>query len=119
MIEQELVMEWAIQTAIALAIVVLGHIVTKTLVSLVKSGLNRKKIEPVVVGFVGHILNVVLLVGIYIAAIVQLGVDTTSLVAILGAAGLAVGFCPKRLTFEFRFGHYHCGIAPVPLWRFY
>jgi small conductance mechanosensitive channel len=53
--------------------------------------LAKAKMDEILINFVTSILNTILLLFIIIAALNQLGVDTTSLIALLGAAGLAVG----------------------------
>ncbi|MCB1960391.1 MAG: mechanosensitive ion channel [Rhodocyclaceae bacterium] len=53
--------------------------------------LTRSNMDVMLVNFVLSIANGVLLLVVIIAALNQLGVDTTSLVALIGAAGLAIG----------------------------
>lgn len=86
------VMPWAIKAIIALAIFIIGRIVVKIIVNLVKKVLSHsKKMDEMLINFIGSIVNAVLLLFVIIAALDQLGVDTTSLVALIGAAGLAIG----------------------------
>ena len=89
---QDYAVPWGIKIALALAIFVIGRWVVKILVNLVKKLLNRsEKMDEMLVNFVASIINAVLLLFVVIAALDQLGVDTTSLVALVGAAGLAIG----------------------------
>ena len=53
--------------------------------------LKKSKMDDILVNFITSILKTILLLFVVIAALNQLGVDTTSLIALLGAAGLAVG----------------------------
>jgi small conductance mechanosensitive channel len=82
---------WLINLVIALAIFFIGRYVAKLLVSLARRMLARSKMDDMLANFVLSILTGVLLLVVIIAALNQLGVDTTSLVALIGAAGLAVG----------------------------
>ena len=83
---------WAIKIVMALVIFVIGRWVVKAVVNLVKKLLNRSgKIDEMLINFVASILNAILLLFVIIASLDQLGVDTTSLVALIGAAGLAIG----------------------------
>jgi len=83
---------WAIKAVIAIAIFVIGKWVVKIIVSLVKKLLNRSEsMDEMLVNFIGSIINAVLILFVIIASLDQLGVDTTSLVALIGAAGLAIG----------------------------
>lgn len=83
---------WGIKIALALLIFVVGRIAVKLIVGLVKKLMNRsQKMDEMLINFVASIINAVLLLFVIIAALDQLGVDTTSLVALIGAAGLAIG----------------------------
>ncbi len=82
---------WIINIGLALAIFLVGRAVARILVSLVGKLMSRAGMDPILVNFVTTIANAGLLLFIVIAALDKLGVDTTSLIAVLGAAGLAVG----------------------------
>jgi small conductance mechanosensitive channel len=82
---------WAIHIGMAIIIFVVGRWLAKLLVALVSRLLQRSKLDAMLVSFFTSILNALLLLLVVIAALEELGVDTTSLVALLGAAGLAVG----------------------------
>ncbi len=77
--------------AIAVAIVLIGRIAVKWIVGLIGKLMTRSHVDSILVNFVSSIVNAVLLLFVLIAALDQLGVDTTSMVALVGAAGLAVG----------------------------
>lgn len=85
------VSQWLISIAFAIAIVVVGRIVVKWLVKLIRKLMVRSDFDPILVNFASSIANAVLLLFVFIAALDQLGVNTTSLIALLGAAGLAIG----------------------------
>jgi small conductance mechanosensitive channel len=53
--------------------------------------LNRKGIDPSIASFLKSVINIILTVVLIIAIINSLGIDTTSFVAILASAGIAVG----------------------------
>jgi len=81
---------WSINIAMALVIFVIGRWLAGMLLNVVDKILVRAKMDAMLVSFVHSILNALLLF-IIIAALDQLGVDTTSFIALIGAAGLAVG----------------------------
>ncbi|EPJ54711.1 MAG: MscS Mechanosensitive ion channel [Osedax symbiont Rs2] len=85
------VLPWIVNIALAIAIFVIGKIVIKMIIGLVRKVLNRSKMDDMLVNFILSIANAVLLLVVMVAALDQLGVDTTSLIAIVGAAGLAIG----------------------------
>ncbi|PIP03027.1 MAG: mechanosensitive ion channel protein MscS [Zetaproteobacteria bacterium CG12_big_fil_rev_8_21_14_0_65_54_13] len=82
---------WAINIAMALAIFVIGRWIAGILLNLLDKILNKAGMDVMLVGFVHSILNALLLLFIIIASLDQLGVNTTSFIALIGAAGLAVG----------------------------
>ena len=85
------VIPWSIQIALAGLILFIGWLVVKGLVSVVEKILKNAKLDEILVGFIVSISRMVLMLLVIIAALDQLGVQTTSLIAMLGAAGLAVG----------------------------
>ena len=99
-----LVMAWLINIAFAIAIVVIGKIVVKWLVKLIRKLMVRADLDPILVNFAGSITNAILLLFVFIAALNQLGVNTTSFIALLGAAGLAVGLALKDSLQNFAAG---------------
>ncbi|MEP7706416.1 mechanosensitive ion channel domain-containing protein [Paraglaciecola sp. 25GB23A] len=85
------VIPWSINIVMALIIYVIGRIIVKILVNLFGKVMARSKYDDMLVDFVKAILNAILMLFVIVASLDRLGVDTTSLVAILGAAGLAIG----------------------------
>jgi len=75
----------------AVVILVVGLWLAKLVRNYVKRVLTNRKLEPTVVYFADSSLWVLLYGVVIIAAVHKLGVETTSLVAMLGAAGLAIG----------------------------
>jgi small-conductance mechanosensitive channel len=65
-----------------------GHYATRHPVG---QALQRTGTDTMLVNFLGSIIYAVLLIAVLLAAVDSLGVNVTSLLAILGAAGLAVG----------------------------
>ncbi|MCP3427947.1 mechanosensitive ion channel family protein [Opacimonas viscosa] len=75
----------------AILIYLVGKIVVKVLVSVFVKVMSKSKYDDMLVDFLKSIVHAVLMLFVIIASLNQLGVNTTSLVAILGAAGLAIG----------------------------
>jgi|SRR5690554_4455869 len=82
---------WGINIVAALLIFIVGRIIAKMLVALLGKVLGRTKLDSILIGFLQAIASAFLLLIIIIAALDQLGVDTTSMIALIGAAGLAIG----------------------------
>lgn len=78
----------------AILLLAVGWLVVKYLKNLF-TGLLAKKMDVSAARFLGQIIHALLLVILFIAVLSQLGVNTTSLLAALGALGLAVGLALK------------------------
>jgi small conductance mechanosensitive channel len=98
------IIPWGINIIFALAIYYVGRLVIKALMSLMCKVLKRSKFDDILVKFIESIISSVLLLFVIVASLNQLGVDTTSLVALLGAAGLAIGFALKDSLSNFAAG---------------
>jgi len=85
------VIPWGINIAFALAIFIVGRIIVKTIIKVVRTIMEKTGTDVILIDFICAIANAILMLFIAIAALDQLGVDTTSLVAVIGAAGLAIG----------------------------
>lgn len=95
---------WLINIGLAVLILVLGRMLVAIAVRIAKALLGRANVDPMLINFVGSILTGLLVLVVFIAAIDQLGVDTTSLVALIGAAGLAIGLALQKSLSNFAAG---------------
>lgn len=89
---------------LAIAIVLIGRVVVRWLMKMARKLMVRSNIDPILINFISTIANVVLLIFVIIAALDQLGVNTTSMIAVLGAAGLAIGLALKDSLQNFAAG---------------
>jgi len=85
------VLPWGINIVMALAIFIIGKFVVKVVVNFSKKLMLKAKVDNILVNFIASIISSILLLFVVIATLDQLGVATTSLIALIGAAGLAVG----------------------------
>ncbi|RLA05557.1 MAG: mechanosensitive ion channel family protein [Gammaproteobacteria bacterium] len=99
-----LIGQFLINIFIAAAIIFVGRIVVRWVIKLLRKLLVRAEIDPILVNFSASITNIVLLLFVLIAALDQIGVNTTSFIALLGAAGLAVGLALKDSLQNFAAG---------------
>ncbi|MFK7975104.1 MAG: mechanosensitive ion channel family protein [Halioglobus sp.] len=95
---------WGIKIALALVIFIIGRMAVAIVVSMIRKLLVARGMDEILVSFLTSILRWVLLLFVIIAALSQLGVDTTSLVALLGAAGLAIGLSLQSSLSNFASG---------------
>ena len=87
----DFVLPWGINIVMALAIFIIGKFIVKLMTNLARKLMIAAKVDVILVNFIASIVNAVLLLFVVIAALDQLGVNTTSLIALIGAAGLAIG----------------------------
>jgi small conductance mechanosensitive channel len=88
----------------ALAIFVVGKWAARLISNLAQSAMRRAKVAPILIGFGGNIIYVGLFMFAALAALNQLGVQTTSFIAIVGAAGLAIGLALQGSLSNFAAG---------------
>ncbi|MEO1079627.1 MAG: mechanosensitive ion channel domain-containing protein [Pseudomonadota bacterium] len=93
-------------TAIVLAILIfyIGRFIVGRIVNVIKSIMLGRGTDETLVNFVCSIVRWLGLLFVVIAALSQLGVDTTSLVALIGAAGLAIGLALQSSLANFAAG---------------
>jgi small conductance mechanosensitive channel len=101
---QGLVVVHGIKIIIALVIFIVGRWIVKAVRNFVKNMLTKKNVDPAVNSFVCSLIYVTLLVFVIIAALAQVGIETTSLIAVLGAASLAIGLALQGSLANFAAG---------------
>lgn len=75
----------------AIAIFVIGRWGAKIVTRLIVRAAQKARIDPTLVGFLNNLIYMLLLMAVSISALTKLGIEATSLTAILAAAGFAVG----------------------------
>ena len=100
----ETLMPYLVSLGMAIAIFVIGRIVAGMIRGLVRKVMGKKQIDPTIIGFVSGLIYAVVMIGVVLAALQKLGVQTTSFVAIIGAAGLAVGLALQGSLSNFAAG---------------
>ncbi|MDY0189913.1 MAG: mechanosensitive ion channel [Desulfuromonas sp.] len=88
----------------AIVILVVGKFIAKLMRSAVQRVLKKSKVDELLISFVGSLSYMALLAFVIIAALNQLGIQTTSFVAIIGAAGLAIGLALQGALSNFAAG---------------
>lgn len=82
---------WSIKILISLTIFIIGQLIAKIISRVLGKVLNHTKLDTILVDFIQSLVQALLLVFVIVAALDQLGVNTNSVIAVLGAAGLAIG----------------------------
>ena len=97
-------LQFLINLVAAAAIFIIGRWVAKAVHRVVVKGMQRADVEPLLVKFLGNILYALLLTFVILAAISRIGIQTASLIAVIGAAGLAVGLALQGSLANFAAG---------------
>ncbi len=88
---RELAMEYLPAMLMAIVTLIIGLWVIALLRKMLKRLFDVKSFDPALEGFLLSLFSVVLKVLLFVSVIQMIGVATTSFIAILGAAGLAIG----------------------------
>ena len=92
---------YGLKVLAALAVFIIGRWVAKGVKKVVERLMTKGKVDPTLISFTANLAYIGLLAFIVIAALGQLGIQTTSFIAILGAAGLAVGLALQGSLVQF------------------
>jgi len=96
--------EFGLKLVTALVIFIIGRWVARWLAGLVQKGMAKTGTDATLGGFLRNIIYIALLTFVVLAAIAQLGVQTTSFIAVLGAAGFAIGLALQGSLANFAAG---------------
>ncbi|HEC42154.1 MAG TPA: mechanosensitive ion channel [Bacteroides sp.] len=87
----DLLVNWAPKAVLAIGLLVVGIIIINRLVRIFRRLLKKREIDSTLIPFLTGLVNITLKAVLIISVIDIVGIKTTSFVAVLGAAGLAVG----------------------------
>lgn len=85
------VLQYGAQVTLALLTFLFGWWLINTLTAKVSGLLQRRKVDPTLHGFIGSLAGIILKVLLLVSVASMIGVETTSFIAVIGAAGLAIG----------------------------
>lgn len=88
----------------AIIILILGRIAAGIGRKIVRRFLEKAKTDPAIIGFVGGLTYFLILTFAVLAALAKFGIQTASFIAILGAAGFAIGFALQGSLSNFAAG---------------
>jgi small conductance mechanosensitive channel len=95
---------YGLKVLAALAVFVVGRWVAKAVSRGIEHLMKRSRIDPTLVRFTANLTYIGLLTFVVLAVLNQLGIQTTSFVAVLGAAGLAIGLALQGSLSNFAAG---------------
>lgn len=87
----ELGLEYAPKLALAILTLLLGLWIISGVTKLIKLSMERSKVDPTLIPFMSSLVSWILKVLLFISVASMIGIATTSFIAVLGAAGLAIG----------------------------
>ncbi|MDD4855011.1 MAG: mechanosensitive ion channel [Sulfuricurvum sp.] len=87
--------EYGLKLLGALAIFLIGKWIAKQFLKLMRRGMEQAQIDATLISFFNNVVYVALIIAIIVAAASNLGINTSSFIAIFGAAGLAIGLALK------------------------
>jgi len=96
--------DFGINVVTAIAIFYIGRLVVRLFVRGLTKVMHAQEVDKTLQTFVSNLVNMVLLMFVIVAAISALGIQTTSLIAVLGAAGLAIGLALQGSLSNFASG---------------
>ncbi|KOO13534.1 MULTISPECIES: small-conductance mechanosensitive channel MscS [Vibrio] len=100
----DLLVQYGVNIISAVLILFIGNIIVKAVANSVSKVLEKKDMDKAVVEFVHGLVRYLLFVIVLIAALGRVGVQTASVVAVIGAAGLAVGLALQGSLSNFAAG---------------
>jgi small conductance mechanosensitive channel len=101
---QEVLTKFGFKIVAAILIFVIGRWLARLLQGWLEKGMLKAHVDPVLVTFTTNLTYAALLIFVVLASLGQLGVQTTSFIAVLGAAGLAVGLALQGSLSNFAAG---------------
>ena len=98
------IIQYGMNIVAALLILIIGKWVAKLVARIIEELMTKSKVEKTLSSFTKNIVYYAILIFVIIAALGQLGVQTNSFVALIGAAGLAVGLALQGSLANFAAG---------------
>lgn len=100
----ELIFSYITNVVIAMLIIIVGLRLARLLSGLVGRVMTKKGMDKTIVDFISAIVRYALIIVTLIAGVSHLGIQTASFIAVLGAAGLAIGLALKGALSNFAAG---------------
>lgn len=108
----QLMQEYAVRFLVALLILVVGFKLSKALAKWVGVLLQRSQMDAAISAFIQSMARIFILIAVIIAALSHLGIQTTTFVTIIGAAGLAIALALQGSLSNFASGILIAGFRP-------
>ncbi len=100
----DLIIQYGINLISAILILFIGNLIVKAIANGIAKILTKKQMDSAVIDFVHALVRYLLFIIVLIAALSRIGVQTASVVAVIGAAGLAIGLALQGSLSNFAAG---------------
>lgn len=110
--------EVGLKVLAAVAFWVIGRWLIGFALNLVRSSLERQKVDPTVLRYVGSIVSVTLNVLLVVGILGYFGIQTTTFAALIAAAGVAIGMAWSGLLAHFAAGAFLVVLRPMKVGDF-
>ena len=101
---QTFVTDYGLKVVGAIIFLIVGRIIAGIARNVVKKVLGKRKVDETVTSFIGTLIYTVVIIAVLLAVLGNFGVQTASFVAILAAAGFAIGFALQGSLSNFASG---------------
>lgn len=109
----ELITLYGLKVVAAIIIFIVGRWVAKLISRMIRKMMRKADVDQTLRKFVGNMAYITLLLFVVLAALNQLGIQTTSFIAVLGAAGLAIGLALQGSLSNFAAGFLMIIFRPI------
>jgi small conductance mechanosensitive channel len=96
----------------AIVLLIIGRWLIGVAVSMITRALEKQRVDPTLLRYVGNIVSVLLNVALIVAILGYFGVETTTFAALLAAAGVAIGLAWSGLLANFAAGAFLIVLRP-------
>jgi len=109
----ELLTIYGLKVIAAIVVFIVGRWIAKGLTKFAENVMNKRQVDPTIISFAANMTYIALLVFVVLAALGQLGIQTTSFIAVIGAAGLAIGLALQGSLANFAAGFLMIIFRPI------
>lgn len=117
-IAMQYLMEFGVKVLAAIAFWLVGRMLIGFVVNLVRSALEKQKVDPTALRYIGSIITVTLNVILVIGILGYFGIQTTTFAALLAGAGVAIGMAWSGLLAHFAAGAFLIVLRPFKVGDF-
>ena len=112
------VSEFGVKIIAAILFWVIGRWLIGVAVSLVRNSLEKQKVDPTVLRYLGSVITVTLNVLLVVGILGYFGIQTTTFAALIAAAGVAIGLAWSGLLANFAAGAFLVVLRPIKVGDF-